>query len=404
MVAIAVRVRSPSGVVTVSFERDGTDLAAFAALVEQASGCRGLLRVGFPPELLTDVASLRAGDTVTVAPPPAEPQPPPPEPSPPLTSAAPEAAALLPPASISNPPPACVPLPGGAGALVLRDIAADNSCLFSAVSLCVAGSTEGSGRLRQVVSEAVLNDAEGARWSLNSFRVVHVSRRPVAPGVYDEAFLGKPPAAYAEWVLQPESWGGAIELDILSKHCGVRIDAADGERLARCRLGFAACDSLSRRRLLVQSAGRVYSFGEAASHDSRILLVYDGLHYDCVTSTPQAGAPADFDVRQFAIDDAAVTEAFASLVLARRAHPSPACHLPLSDIRLVPRRRRSVHRHPQLHAALHCLPCGRGGRGGRSRARPVHRPRQLWRVQSRVVTSSWRAAEGTRLLRACLTL
>lgn len=31
---------------------------------------------------------------------------------------------------------------------------------------------------------------------------------------YSEAILGKSPKAYCEWILKPDSWGGAIELSV----------------------------------------------------------------------------------------------------------------------------------------------------------------------------------------------
>ena len=37
------------------------------------------------------------------------------------------------------------------------------------------------------------------------------------PEEYTEAFLGKPNAEYCAWILNPQSWGGAIELSILAR-------------------------------------------------------------------------------------------------------------------------------------------------------------------------------------------
>ena len=55
---------------------------------------------------------------------------------------------------------------------------------------------KGRGLLsRQVIAEAVKAD----------------------PHTYNEAFLGKPTAEYARWILDASKWGGAIELSILSK-------------------------------------------------------------------------------------------------------------------------------------------------------------------------------------------
>ena len=47
------------------------------------------------------------------------------------------------------------------------------------------------------------------------------------PERYSEAFLGRPNGQYVSWILQPASWGGAIELAILASHFRRQIHAAD---------------------------------------------------------------------------------------------------------------------------------------------------------------------------------
>ncbi len=37
------------------------------------------------------------------------------------------------------------------------------------------------------------------------------------PEEYSEAFLGKPNKEYCAWIKDPQKWGGAIELSILSR-------------------------------------------------------------------------------------------------------------------------------------------------------------------------------------------
>ena len=37
------------------------------------------------------------------------------------------------------------------------------------------------------------------------------------PATYTEGFLGKSNAEYQRWILDPQKWGGAIELSILSR-------------------------------------------------------------------------------------------------------------------------------------------------------------------------------------------
>ncbi|KAI0495200.1 hypothetical protein KFK09_025350 [Dendrobium nobile] len=65
------------------------------------------------------------------------------------------------------------------------------------------------------------------------------------PVKYNEAFLGKPNSDYCTWILNPEKWGG---------------------------------------------------YGE------RVMLLYDGLHYDALAMSPSDNAPADFDQTVFTVN------------------------------------------------------------------------------------------------------
>lgn len=67
---------------------------------------------------------------------------------------------------------------------------------------------------------------------------------------------GRPPQEYAAWIMKPESWGGGIELSILCKQYSMEIDVIDIKNT------------------------RIEKFGE--EHSNRILLLYDGIHYDAL--------------------------------------------------------------------------------------------------------------------------
>jgi len=62
---------------------------------------------------------------------------------------------------------------------------------------------------------------------------------------------------------------------------------------------------------------RVDLFGEGRGFTERVLLVYDGVHYDLLARAPFAGAPPEFDLRIFSTSDEAVVAEAAAL--ARRA-------------------------------------------------------------------------------------
>ena len=76
------------------------------------------------------------------------------------------------------------------------------------------------------------------------------------PEDYSEAMLGKPNQEYCEWIMKPNSWGGAIELSILSQFYGLEIAVVDS------------------------SNGIINRFGEDKQYSHRVFLIFDGIHYD----------------------------------------------------------------------------------------------------------------------------
>ncbi|KAK4479473.1 hypothetical protein RD792_014987 [Penstemon davidsonii] len=109
------------------------------------------------------------------------------------------------------------------------------------------------------------------------------------PETYSEAFLGKANEEYCAWILNPEKWGGAIELAILAEYYGREIAAYDIQT-TRCDL-----------------------YGQDKNFEERVMLIYDGLHYDALASiyinltssfqqmSPFEGAPEEFDQTIFAV-------------------------------------------------------------------------------------------------------
>ncbi|KAL1916999.1 uncharacterized protein VTP21DRAFT_5197 [Calcarisporiella thermophila] len=150
----------------------------------------------------------------------------------------------------------------GGGYVVQRVVPDDNNCLFRSVDPSVVA------KLRKLVADCIRKDTD----------------------TYSEAFLGKPVEEYCNWIMK-ESWGGAIELSILSKVYGVEIASID-----------------------IQT-GRVDRFGEG-EYAQRVILLYSGIHYDAVAMTPDPNAPREFDQTQFEVSDDAVLPA--ALQLAAR--------------------------------------------------------------------------------------
>ncbi|KAJ3679383.1 hypothetical protein LUZ60_017394 [Juncus effusus] len=142
------------------------------------------------------------------------------------------------------------------GVVVRRVIPSDNSCLFNAVGYVMENNKHKAPELRQVIAAVVASD----------------------PVKYNEAFLGKTNEEYCSWIMDPEKWGGAIELAILSEHYAREIAAYDIQT-TRCDL-----------------------YGQEKKYNERVMLIYDGLHYDALAMSPVEGAPEDFDQTVFPVD------------------------------------------------------------------------------------------------------
>jgi ubiquitin thioesterase OTU1 len=117
-------------------------------------------------------------------------------------------------------------------------VPADNSCLFSSIFFALNGRLDESGTaapyMRQVIAQTVAND----------------------PEMFSEGILGKPNTDYCTWIQDDKSWGGAIELSILSNHYGFEIAVVD------------TINAIINR------------FGEDQHYSLRIFLMFDGIHYD----------------------------------------------------------------------------------------------------------------------------
>lgn len=152
----------------------------------------------------------------------------------------------------SDPPE--IPVPLLEGILVLRVMPDDNSCMFRALSAAVLGSAlDGMTELRSVVAQTIQAQKD----------------------LYTEGMLEQKPEDYCRWIQNPDSWGGGIELSILSQHFDVEICSINVQDL------------------------RVDRFNEGKP--TRVILVYSGIHYDVVAVTPFAGAEPEFDRKVFEV-------------------------------------------------------------------------------------------------------
>lgn len=128
-------------------------------------------------------------------------------------------------------------------------IDADNSCLFNAIGYLINGkatfSTFDPNFYRQVIAGIVLSQ----------------------PSYYTKELLEKSPDEYASWIMDKSSWGGEIELSILSTYLDIEI---------------AVCDIMSTTLLLYKSIESSGKNADTCRNPSRIYVLYDGVHYDAI--------------------------------------------------------------------------------------------------------------------------
>lgn len=86
---------------------------------------------------------------------------------------------------------------------------------------------------------------------------------------------------YIRTILSPSSWGGAIELTILAAHYGTEIASIDVESGRIDRFGS-------------NDDGAGAGGGSSPDSESRVLLVYSGIHYDAAVLAPAPDAPQEF--------------------------------------------------------------------------------------------------------------
>lgn len=132
------------------------------------------------------------------------------------------------------------------GVFVRRAMPGDNSCLFHAAAYILQEKTRGkeaAAALRAQCAEAVAAN----------------------PSKFTTAILGMPNRQYCEWIMNPNTWGGAIELHILSFLFQTEIIALDVK------------------------SHRMENFGRECGYTTRGYVVYTGDHYDAMAMTRSQG-------------------------------------------------------------------------------------------------------------------
>lgn len=157
-----------------------------------------------------------------------------------------------------------VPVPSRGGTVVLRVMPDDNSCMFRALgSAVLSSSLDSMTELRSLVAQAIQADPER----------------------FNEAILQRKPDKYCQWISYSDSWGGGIELSILSQEFDIEICSINVQDL------------------------RVDRFNEG--RPKRCILVYSGIHYDTIAFVEQGVSTLDDanDVKLFDSSDDVILEA-----------------------------------------------------------------------------------------------
>ncbi|KAJ5162436.1 hypothetical protein N7492_007828 [Penicillium capsulatum] len=245
-----LRLRGPSGQSTVSLDDAATVHDLQVQITDNTSLSRYDVKYGFPnPQPLdldcfepnrriADIGVNLNGESLIIA--PRESAAPPPVETGPTTQ---QPSQQLPGSqktdSTADDPPE-IPSPDHAGTFVLRVMPDDNSCLFRAVGAAVMGEMDTMIELRSIVASVI----------------------QASPDEYTAAILGKKPDEYCQWIQNEDSWGGAIELKVLSEYFNLEICSIDVQTL------------------------HMFQFNEGAP--TRCVVIYSGIHYDVLALSPSA--------------------------------------------------------------------------------------------------------------------
>eukprot|EP00382_Lankesteria_abbotti_P001713 CAMPEP_0113849072 /NCGR_PEP_ID=MMETSP0372-20130328/2880_1 /TAXON_ID=340204 /ORGANISM="Lankesteria abbotti" /LENGTH=387 /DNA_ID=CAMNT_0000818727 /DNA_START=145 /DNA_END=1308 /DNA_ORIENTATION=+ /assembly_acc=CAM_ASM_000359 len=123
--------------------------------------------------------------------------------------------------------------PAIVGNVFRHEVNSDNSCLFACLNILVCNDQWSTADMRNIVAEHIKIDPD-----------------------FSDVLLERSREDYVDWIRCSSSWGGYIELIILSRVLNVNI----------------ACYDIQTMRL--------DQYGEDC--DRRVYLLYDGIHYDCV--------------------------------------------------------------------------------------------------------------------------
>ena len=143
---------------------------------------------------------------------------------------------------------------------IRRFVDSDHSCLFNSIAYVTDRSTfnaESALKMRQIIIDIIRQN----------------------PDKYNEAYLGRSNDDYIEYILKPDTWGGAIELQILSEYFQIEIASIDIKSL------------------------RIDCYGETNNYSNRVYILYNGIHYDPLALTFGETYSDEMDITIVSHDD-----------------------------------------------------------------------------------------------------
>lgn len=140
--------------------------------------------------------------------------------------------------------------------LILRNVPDDNSCLFNSILYAIGYDSMTPQDLRNIVVNYIRSD----------------------PQTYNEAILGRSVEEYCNWILKKDSWGGAIELGILSDYFNIKI----------------LCLDIETNNFIIFEQEKSSQF---------IILVYSGIHYDLLVLNTQLSTNKIGDLTKWSLDN-----------------------------------------------------------------------------------------------------
>jgi len=152
---------------------------------------------------------------------------------------------------------------------IRRQVDADNSCLFTSIAYLTDKKNfnqNSSSQYRLMIVDYLLNNT------------------------FDESLLDLPLEEYIHEIANPLKWGGGIEIKIFSDILKIQIAVVD-----------------------VQT-NRIDLFGQDKDYNSRIYILYNGIHYDPLVLNFDETSDTEADITIFDSEDENVSNQFKELI------------------------------------------------------------------------------------------